>query len=387
MKKEIGIYVHIPFCIRKCYYCDFVSFTNQEENIEKYIEAVIKEIESYELEEYNVTTIYIGGGTPSSIESRYIEKILHKIKEKIINNETKFNDIEITIEINPGTIDRKKLQNYEEMGINRLSIGLQSTNNEILKNIGRIHTYEEFLEGYILARSIGFDNINVDLMIGLPNQTIEKIKDSVEKVINLEPEHISVYSLIVEEGTKIENLLNVNKITLPEEELERNMYWYVKNKLELNGYIHYEISNFAKENKQSKHNVNCWEQKEYIGIGTAAYSYLNNIRYGNTSNIQKYIETQDFKSKKELEKNKIRIIDEVQTLEDKKKEYMLLSLRKIEGVSIKKFKEKYVENPIFLYRKQLEKLVNENLLTIDGDNIKLTNKGLDLANLVWEEFV
>lgn len=387
MKKEIGIYVHIPFCIRKCYYCDFVSFTNQEENIEKYIEAVIKEIESYELEEYNVTTIYIGGGTPSSIESRYIEKILHKIKEKIINNETKFNDIEITIEINPGTIDRKKLQDYEKMGINRLSIGLQSTNNEILKNIGRIHTYEEFLEGYILARSIGFDNINVDLMIGLPNQTIEKIKDSVEKVINLEPEHISVYSLIVEEGTKIENLLNMNKITLPEEELERNMYWYVKNKLELNGYIHYEISNFAKENKQSKHNVNCWEQKEYIGIGTAAYSYLNNIRYGNTSNIQKYIETQDFKSKKELEKNKIRIIDEVQTLEDKKKEYMLLSLRKIEGVSIKKFKEKYVENPIFLYRKQLEKLVNENLLTIDGDNIKLTNKGLDLANLVWEEFV
>ena len=387
MKKEIGIYVHIPFCIRKCYYCDFVSFTNQEENIEKYIEAVIKEIESYELEEYNVTTIYIGGGTPSSIESRYIEKILHKIKEKIINNETKFNDIEITIEINPGTIDRKKLQNYEEMGINRLSIGLQSTNNEILKNIGRIHTYEEFLEGYILARSIGFDNINVDLMIGLPNQTIEKIKDSVEKVINLEPEHISVYSLIIEEGTKIENLLNMNKITLPEEELERNMYWYVKNKLELNGYIHYEISNFAKENKQSKHNVNCWEQKEYIGIGTAAYSYLNNIRYGNTSNIQKYIETQDFKSKKEVEKNKIRIIDEVQTLEDKKKEYMLLSLRKIEGVSIKKFKEKYVENPIFLYRKQLEKLVNENLLTIDGDNIKLTNKGLDLANLVWEEFV
>ena len=224
-------------------------------------------------------------------------------------------------------------------------------------------------------------------MIGLPNQTIEKIKDSVEKVINLEPEHISVYSLIIEEGTKIENLLNMNKITLPEEELERNMYWYVKNKLELNGYIHYEISNFAKENKQSKHNVNCWEQKEYIGIGTAAYSYLNNIRYGNTSNIQKYIETQDFKSKKELEKNKIRIIDEVQTLEDKKKEYMLLSLRKIEGVSIKKFKEKYVENPIFLYRKQLEKLVNENLLTIDGDNIKLTNKGLDLANLVWEEFV
>ena len=387
MKKEIGIYVHIPFCIRKCYYCDFVSFTNQEENIEKYIEAVIKEIESYELEEYNVTTIYIGGGTPSSIESRYIEKILHKIKEKIINNETKFNDIEITIEINPGTIDRKKLQDYEETGINRLSIGLQSTNNEILKNIGRIHTYEEFLEGYILARSIGFDNINVDLMIGLPNQTIEKIKDSVEKVINLEPEHISVYSLIVEEGTKIENLLNMNKITLPEEELERNMYWYVKNKLELNGYIHYEISNFAKENKQSKHNVNCWEQKEYIGIGTAAYSYLNNIRYGNTSNIQKYIETQDFKSKKEVEKNKIRIIDEVQTLEDKKKEYMLLSLRKIEGVSIKKFKEKYVENPIFLYRKQLEKLVNENLLTIDGDNIKLTNKGLDLANLVWEEFV
>ena len=384
---EVGIYIHVPFCKKKCYYCDFVSFAGITRRTDEYFEAMEKEIEGYDLKNYNVTTIYIGGGTPSWVNSKYIEQILLLLKNKIKNNQTKWEDIEITIEINPGTVTKQKLEKYKKLGINRLSIGLQSSVDKILKDIGRIHTYQDFENTYNLARDLGFDNINVDLMIGLPNQTIEDIKDSVEKIIKLEPEHISVYSLIVEEGTKIENLLNMNKITLPEEELERNMYWYVKNKLELNGYNHYEISNFAKENKQSKHNLNCWEQKEYIGIGTAAYSYLDNIRYGNTSNIQKYIETQDFKDEKELEKNKIRIIDEVQTLEDKKREYMLLSLRKLEGVSIRKFKEKYVENPIFLYRKQLEKLVNENLLTIDGDNIKLTNKGLDLANLVWEEFV
>ena len=386
-KNELGIYIHIPFCKQKCYYCDFVSFVNKEKFIKKYVQALKKEIESYDLSKYNVTTIYIGGGTPSVIPSEEIGSILDKISEKIKNNKTNWNDIEITIEVNPGAVDKEKLEGYIKSGINRLSIGLQSTNNELLKEIGRIHTVEQFLSTYNLVREVGFENINIDLMIGLPNQRIDDVKHSLNEVIKLNPTHISVYSLIVEEGTRIEELINSNKLKLPDEELERQMYWYVKNTLELNGYTHYEISNFAKENKESKHNLNCWEQKEYIGFGCAAYSYLDGIRYGNTSDIKKYIDVQDFTNKEELEKNKIRIIDEIQSLEDKEKEYMLLGLRKTEGVAIQKFKEKYTQNPIFLFREQLEKLVNENLLVIDGDYIRLTNKGLDFANSVWEEFI
>ena len=384
-KNELGIYIHIPFCKQKCYYCDFISFVNKECYIEKYVQTLKNEIDSYDLSKYNITTIYIGGGTPSVVPSKEIGNILDKIKEKIKKNSTKWEDIEITIEVNPGTVDKQKLQDYIRFGINRLSIGLQSTNNKLLKEIGRIHTFEEFLTTYKLAKEVGFKNINIDLMIGLPNQRIEDIKESLNKIIKLNPTHISIYSLIVEEGTKIKKLLDNNKLKLPDEELERQMYWYVKNTLELHEYNHYEISNFAKEKKESKHNMNCWEQKEYIGLGCAAYSYLNDIRYGNTISIEKYINIKDFKNQKEIEE--IRIIDEMQNLEDKEKEYMLLGLRKIKGVSIQKFKEKYIKNPIYLFKKELEKLVNEDLLVIDGDYIRLTNKGLDLANIVWEEFV
>ena len=386
-EKELGIYIHIPFCKQKCYYCDFVSFSNKEEYIEKYVETLKREIDGYDLSNYNITTIYIGGGTPSRIPSEKIQEILEKIRQKISENQTRWEDIEITIELNPGTVDEEKIKKYKEIGINRLSIGLQSTNNKLLKEIGRIHTFEDFKNTYNLVKKVGFENINVDLMIGLPNQTISYVKESLNEIIKLNPTHVSVYSLIVEENTKMEKLINNKELQLPDEELERQMYWYVKNTLELNGYNHYEISNFAKKGKESKHNLNCWEQKEYIGLGLAAYSYLNGVRYGNTSDIEKYINVQDFFNRSELEESGIRIVDEVQSLEDKRKEYMLLGLRKIDGVSIQKFKEKFVENPIFLFRKELEKLVNEKLITIDGDCIRLTNKGLDLANIVWEEFV
>lgn len=387
MKKELGIYIHIPFCKQKCYYCDFVSFPDKINLQEKYIETLIKELESYNLEEYDVTTIYIGGGTPSYISSDLIKKVLKNLKEKIKNNKTNWEDIEITIEVNPGTVNKEKLEEYKKQGINRLSIGLQTTNDILLKKIGRIHTYKEFLDTYNLARNIGFENINVDLIIGIPEETISDVKNDLENIIKINPEHISVYSLIIEEGTKIENLLNENKITLPDEESERRMYWYVKNTLELNGYNHYEISNFAKENMESKHNINCWEQKEYIGLGISSHSYVENIRYGNTSNLEKYIENKDFANEQELETKKIRIIDEVQSKEDIKKEYMMLGLRKVKGVKISKFKEKFGENPIYIFRNELEKLVRENLIVVDGDNIYLSNKGLDLANLVFEEFI
>ena len=407
--KELGIYIHIPFCQHKCDYCDFVSFSNKQEFIENYIEAVKKEINNYFsdkmfLETYTVTTIYIGGGTPSYIDSKYIFEIMHILENNLRENIVKLEDMEITIEVNPGTVTKEKLEQYKKAKINRLSIGLQSTNNNILKEIGRIHTFEQFLETYQMAKEVGFENINVDLMIGLPNQTIENLKRSLQEVIELQPKHISVYSLIVEEGTVIAQKIEKHQLQEMDEELERNMYWYVKNTLELNGYTHYEISNFAKQSKQSRHNLNCWKQKEYIGIGLAAHSYLNFVRYANTPEMKEYIIRMNnlngqivkgiFKLSNDKEKTKLEEsigmvyeIEEIQDLEDRKREYMLLSLRTIEGVSISKFKEKYIDNPIFLYRKELKKLVEEKLVIIDGDYIKLTNKGLDLANLVWEEFV
>lgn len=374
--KELGIYIHIPFCKSKCYYCDFISYTNKENYIKEYIKNIIEELEQYDLSNYNITTIYIGGGTPSFINEKYIVQLLRNLKTKLSNNQTNFENMEITIEINPGTITKNKIEQYKKAGINRVSIGLQSTDNDLLKQIGRIHTYEEFLEAYEIIKEAGFENINIDLMIGLPNQTIQMLKTTLEEIKKLNPAHISVYSLIVEENTKIEKMIEKGELQLLDENYERQMYWYVKNTLELNGYKHYEISNFAKEGKQSKHNLNCWEQKEYIGLGASAHSYLNNVRYSNSAFTNE--EDWNFNNK---------TIEEQQTSQDQKREYMLLGLRKIDGVSINQFKQKFVENPIYLFRKEIQKLVEEKLIEVDGDNIHLTNKGLDLANLVWEEFI
>lgn len=382
MLNELGIYIHIPFCKQKCYYCDFVSYSNKCNEVKEYIESLKKEIKEFDFSNYKVTSIYIGGGTPSYIDSIYIVEILSELKEKLKCNLIEFKDIEITIEVNPGTVDTKKLNDYKKSGINRLSIGLQSTKNDILKKIGRIHTYQEFLEIYKLARETGFKNINIDLMIGIPGQKIGDLKNTLQDIIKLEPEHISVYSLIIEENTPIEKMLENGEIKLPDEDLERNMYWYVKNTLELNGYNHYEISNFAKLGKESRHNLNCWNQEEYIGFGVAAHSYLNDIRFSNTINVEEYIQHIENNRKEENIQ-----IEESQSLEDKKNEFMMLGFRKIQGVDIARFKEKFIDNPIFLYREKLNKLVEEGLIEVDLNHIKLTNKGIDLANLVFEEFV
>lgn len=382
MLNELGIYIHIPFCKQKCYYCDFVSYSNKCSEVKEYIESLKKEIEEFDFSNYKITSIYIGGGTPSYIDSIYIVEILSELKEKLKCNLIEFKDIEITIEVNPGTVDAKKLNDYKKLGINRLSIGLQSTKNDILKKIGRIHTYQEFLEIYRLARETGFKNINIDLMIGIPGQKIGDLKNTLQDIIKLEPEHISVYSLIIEENTPIEKMLENGEIKLPDEDLERNMYWYVKNTLELNGYNHYEISNFAKLGKESRHNLNCWNQEEYIGFGVAAHSYLNGIRFSNTINVEEYIQHIENNRKEENIQ-----IEESQSLEDKKNEFMMLGFRKIQGVDIARFKEKFIDNPIFLYREKLNKLVEEGLIEVDLNHIKLTNKGIDLANLVFEEFV
>lgn len=382
--KELGIYVHIPFCKRKCNYCDFVSCTRIDMQ-DTYIEAILKEIEYYRnkiTEEgrnnFKITTIYFGGGTPSIIDERYIVQILNSIKTNFMVDI----NAEITIEVNPGTVTREKIQTYKKAGINRISIGLQSTDNEILENLGRIHNFDEFIETYRIVRETGFENVNIDLMLGLPNQEPDILIKSIEKVISLDPEHVSIYSLILEEGTKYEEMVKEGILKLPSDEKEREMYWKTKKYLESEGYKHYEISNFAKKGYESKHNVSCWEQEDYLGFGLAAHSYFCNKRYNNTSDLDEYIKN----IKEEKFENNVSI-NEIQDENDKMKEYMLLSLRKIDGVSISKFKIKFINNPLYLYRDQIEKLTNQELLEVDLDNIKLTSKGIDLANLVWEEFV
>ena len=374
--KEIGVYVHIPFCKQKCYYCDFISYCNKDNLIDDYVKAVKKEIRMQNIQS-QITTVYIGGGTPSYIDSKYIVEIIDEIKKKNLSKRP-----EITIEVNPGTVTKEKLKDYKKCGINRLSIGLQSAKDEILKEIGRIHNFEQFLETYQMARKVGFKNINVDLILGIPNQRIKDLKDSLEKIIELQPEHISVYSLIVEDGTPIANKIEKGELELPDEDTERNMYWYVKNTLELNGYIHYEISNFAKKGRESKHNKNCWNQNQYFGFGVAAHSYRDITRYSNTEKIEEYIKNV---MTERLDRN--RIIHEIQKEYDAEKEYMLLGLRKIEGINISEFKLKFGDNPIYLFRNELKKLTDEGLIIVDEDFIRLTNKGIDLANLVWEEFV
>lgn len=377
--EELGIYIHIPFCKQKCFYCDFCSFANKNEMQEKYVETVINEIKNItHKEKYTVTTIYLGGGTPSILNPEYIKNILQEIKSsfKILD------DAEITIEINPGTVNEEKLKKYKEYGINRLSIGLQSANDKILKNIGRIHDYKQFEETFFFARKCGFKNINVDLMIGLPTQAIEDVKQTLEKIIQKNPEHISVYSLIIEEGTTIEKLINENKLQLPDEETERIMYWTVVNELKENGYNQYEISNFSKKTYESKHNTNCWKQKQYIGLGTSAHSYLNKKRYSNTNNIEEYI--------KNIQENNISkniTIHEEQTEESTMNEYMLLGLRMIQGININEFKQKFKTDPTIKYKEILEKLQKENLIQITKTSIKLTKQGIDFGNIVWEEFI
>ncbi len=404
--ERLGIYIHIPFCKQKCKYCDFISFNKDENMQEKYIESLVKEIKEKNYQELKeniqketnvvnknnlhedddqigkdkrkISTIYIGGGTPSFIDSKYIVEILSTIKENFIVEQ----DTEITIEINPGTVTKEKLIDYKNAGVNRISIGLQSTENRILKLIGRIHTYEEFLKSYNLVKEVGFKNTNIDLMLAIPTQTEKELTDSILKVINLEPNHVSLYSLILEEGTELQNLVSRDKLKLIDENIERKMYWKAKHILEKNGYNHYEISNFAKKGYESKHNTDCWNQEEYIGYGLAAHSYFNGKRFSNTECFEDYI--------KNIESNKIEkniIVHEEQDRELKAKEYMLLGLRKIDGVSISSFERKFRIHPLFYFRFEIEKLVNEELIEVDLDHIRLTKKGLDLANQVFEEFV
>ena len=388
MAKHIGLYVHIPFCKRKCNYCDFYSFSNKNELIIDYMKCLIQEIEEVgqgiALDKENglndgaiINTIYIGGGTPSYIDSKYILNIMNAIKDNYILNKP-----EVTIEVNPGTVNENKLKEYINCGINRCSIGLQSSNNELLNLIGRIHNLDDFMNTYSLARKVGFKNINVDFMIGLPKQTIADIDEMLELINKIEPEHVSVYSLIVEKGTKLYTQINDGSLILPSEDEERKMYWRVKKGLEELGFEHYEISNFAKKGFYSRHNMDYWNQKEYIGVGSGAHSYTDNVRYSNIDNIEEYIENY----KKSKQEDNI-IFHEKQNVDSKMKEYMILGFRKIKGIEFQEFKNKFGIDLRDVYKNEIAKLKKYELIETNESSIFLSDKGIDLANIVWEEFV
>lgn len=377
--KEIGIYVHIPFCKSKCLYCDFTSYTDKNTEIRRYVDCLKREINYRSKDEYLVKTIFFGGGTPSIIDGKYIVEILSEINNAYIVDK----NAEITIEINPGTIDKHKLEKYKEAGINRISIGLQSSKKELLKEIGRIHTYEDFENTVELAKEVGFTNINVDIMIGIPNQTIYDVEDTLDKVLALDLTHISVYSLIYEDGTLMTKMVDEGKLLEVDEEIERYMYWYAKRRLEDNGFIHYEISNFAKPSYRCKHNLDCWNQKEYLGFGVAAASYIDNFRIKNTDSLEKYI------SNVNIDKYYKNVtIEEKQDIDEQMKEFVILRLRMTEGFKASDFTAKFNKDVYKVFESQMDKLLSDGLIIAEEFGyLKLTKKGLDLANIVWGEFI
>lgn len=383
MNNEIGIYIHIPFCISKCFYCDFTSYANRENMIEKYIYALCNEIlaKAEILSEYKVTTIYIGGGTPSYIDSKYIKQIFDTLMLAINKEDVK----EITIEVNPNSVDEEKMRSYKEIGINRISIGLQSTYDTILKKIGRAHNLKDFEDTLELANKIGFKNISVDLIYPLPDLDLEKFKESVEYVINLKDKnvkHISIYNLEVHENTKLAFLLKEGYVTLVDEDTEYEMYEYLRKRFEEEGYHRYEISNYAIDGYESKHNFRYWNQELYLGFGCGASSFFSGTRYSNIKNIEKYIENIET-GNSIIDKENYEELDLLALM----KEYVMLSLRKIEGLDKKKFKAKYKKDIEEIFAEEIKELTDDKLIEEKQDKILLTKRGLEVANLVWEKFV
>lgn len=413
-KKELRLYVHVPFCVRKCNYCDFLSSPAGRDIIDSYFEALYKEIKSFRgrADGYVITSVYIGGGTPSCVDS---EKIVHTLNELRSVFEFK-NDIvmepkivpepEITIEINPGTVSSEgismnKLKDYKNAGINRISFGLQSTHDDELKLLGRIHTYSQFEENYYLAREAGFKNINIDLISALPGQTLESWEDNLVKIASLKPEHISAYSLIIEEGTPFYKLYGPDgpyRNQLPSEDLDCEMYMRTKEILAKYGYEKYEISNYALKGYECRHNLAYWEPEDYLGLGLGSASLINNTRFHNTDNLEEYIGK--ILNKKAIsdsaERQNISFMTDifgirkdvtVLSVKDQMEEFMFLGLRKTAGVSRQKFYKKFGIAINEIYHDVLKTLESQKLIEINGDRIRLTDYGINVSNMVLAEFL
>lgn len=380
--KELSLYVHIPFCKEKCYYCDFPSFAKGEENYENYVETLIQEIENKHslCTDYIVKTVFFGGGTPTVLKVDLLEKIMNSI----FCNFHLHQNAEITIEANPATFDLEKVIKLREIGFNRISMGVQAWQNNLLKDLGRLHTIENFIENYYAVRQGGFTNVNVDLMFALPKQNFVMWQETLQNIVKLSPEHISVYSLIIEEDTIFHHKLEKGEIHLMDEDLDREMYHFAIDFLAENGYSQYEISNFAKENFVCQHNDVYWTMKEYLGIGLSSHSYFNGERFNNTYDLASYLNSKgDFET--------IRENIEFIKLEDEMSEFMFLGLRRNKGIDLSEFEKRYNKTIEQVYPNVIEKLIKDGLMlksiNKEETRIFLTKKGFDLSNIVFEKFV
>lgn len=392
--QSMGVYLHIPFCVKKCDYCDFLSGPASKQQQKEYVEALKREIlyEAPAYQSYQIKTIFIGGGTPSILDAESICEILQSMREQYVID----SDAEITIELNPGTAARQKLIQLNAAGINRLSIGLQSADNKELQMLGRIHTYEEFLQTYEWAREAGFRNINVDLMSALPGQCLESWLGTLKSILALEPEHLSAYSLIVEEGTPLcENLDKYAPV--PDEEEDRRMYQQTKQILESHGYQRYEISNYAKTGYECKHNKIYWQRgiehlTNYLGLGLGAASTISRRRWKNTSNMDQYLQAfliLDNQNKQEQFIPERDIKEEMQMLSenDCMEEFMFLGLRMMCGISITEFQNSFGKSIDAVYGKVLQKWTAQGMLARENDIVKLTDAGIDISNIILADFL
>lgn len=407
-EKELELYLHIPFCVKKCAYCDFLSGASTKVQREDYVKALCRQIESWSIEarrrgkeQESVVSIFLGGGTPSILEGEQIRKIMDAVRRTFALAP----DCEITMEVNPGTADGRKLDAYRAAGINRFSIGLQSIQEEELKLLGRIHTYPEFLQVYEEARKAGCQNVNIDLMMALPGQTMESWKETLRKVVKLEPEHISAYSLIIEEGTLFYTRYgpgSQGEGVLPSEEEERNMYQFTKDYLASQGYERYEISNYAKPGFACRHNLGYWERRPYIGFGVGAASLWNQMRWKQTGDIAEYIfawtkEEAEHHSKEGEETEQTeqmggtywQTAQEITHLtpEEEMEEFMFLGLRKTKGVSEETFLNTFQRPMEDVYARPLQELSSKELLVREAGRVYLTEKGTDLSNYVMAQFL
>lgn len=393
-KEELSLYIHIPFCVRKCGYCDFLSAPADEKARDRYVQALLMEIERYqgtETANRKIKTLYIGGGTPSILSVNQLDCIIQKIKCTF----NFYDDIEVSMEMNPGTASKEKCRALYQMGINRLSIGLQSTNDMELKTLGRIHSYEDFLNTYTWCREAGFQNINVDLMAALPYQTVESYTTGLRKIIRLAPEHISAYSLILEEGTPFYQKYNSGCYPLPDEEQERLMYRETEQILAQAGYERYEISNYAKKGYACRHNLVYWQGGDYLGLGLGSSSYMDGVRFHNTTDFDTYVNQGTYvEDREEL------------SVQAKMEEFMFLGLRVMAGVSGTEFEKCFGKTMEDVYGDVLRKHEEEGLLQIERkedrkeaaaaepvkgktniEKVMLTTKGVDVSNYVFADFL
>ncbi|MDK2901199.1 Oxygen-independent coproporphyrinogen-III oxidase-like protein YqeR [Koleobacter methoxysyntrophicus] len=379
MNREIGLYIHIPFCKRKCYYCDFNSYSDMEYLIPDYIKALKKEMEYYKglLEARRVISIYIGGGTPTILTCAQLSEVVTSAVS-MLSNWSK--ELEITVEANPDTLSDKKLGVLKEIGVNRLSLGLQAYQLQLLERLGRFVSPKEFEWGFFSAREKGFSNINVDLIFGLPGQTLAHWEETLMKVIELKPEHISAYSLKIEKGTRLYDEYKKGNLDLPDDESEREMYYIAKGLLTAGNYDHYEISNFAIRGYKCNHNLLYWKNREYIGLGAGAHSHFKNERYYNEENPRKYIQ---LINKGEIPvKGKETVTSSIEVAET-----LLMNLRLISGVNKLEFYRRFGYGINDIYGQRIESLKSKGLIEETEDHIMLTSLGLDLANEVFIEFL